>query len=112
MERSASGLERRRAQRRAKWFIPTESEWYKAAYYDPVAGHYWNFATGTNTMPTSAPPGGTPNTANFRDNTTGFAVTGSRLPPWSKLFDRRRCVHGITQPLRHVRPVRRRVPVE
>ena len=26
----------------AKWFIPSESEWYKAAYYDPAAGHYWN----------------------------------------------------------------------
>jgi formylglycine-generating enzyme required for sulfatase activity len=24
----------------AKWFIPSEDEWYKAAYYDPVAGHY------------------------------------------------------------------------
>ena len=62
----------------AKWFIPSESEWYKAAYYDPVAGQYWNFATGTNTQPTSAPPGITPNTANFYSFiTTGFAVTGS-----------------------------------
>ena len=55
--------------------IPSESEWYKAAYYDPVAGHYWNYATGTNTTPTSAPPGNTPNTANFYDNSTGYAVT-------------------------------------
>ncbi len=61
----------------ATWVIPTENEWYKAAYYDPVAGHYWNYATGTNTPPTSAPPGSTPNTANFYDNTTGYAVTGS-----------------------------------
>jgi formylglycine-generating enzyme len=62
----------------AKWFIPSESEWYKAAFYDPVAAHYWTYATGTNTTPTSAPPGSTPNTANFYDNnTTGFAVTGS-----------------------------------
>jgi formylglycine-generating enzyme len=61
----------------AKWFIPSESEWYKAAYYDPAAAHYWQYATGTNTTPTSAPPGSTPNTANFLDFTTGYAVTGS-----------------------------------
>jgi formylglycine-generating enzyme len=59
----------------AKWFIPTENEWYKAAYYDPVAAHYWSYATGTNTAPTSAPPGTTPNTVNCY-STTGFAVTG------------------------------------
>jgi formylglycine-generating enzyme len=62
----------------ATWVIPTENEWYKAAYYDPVAGHYWNYATGTNTSPTSVPPGNTPNTANFQDDITGdYAVTGS-----------------------------------
>lgn len=60
----------------AKWFIPSESEWYKAAYYDSQAGHYWNYATRTNTTPTSAPPGNTPNTANFR-GFFGYAVTGS-----------------------------------
>ncbi len=63
------------------WVIPTENEWYKAAYYDPAAGHYWNYATGTNTTPTSAPPGSTPNTANFfgPPGPTGFAVTGSAV---------------------------------
>ncbi len=67
-------------------FIPSESEWYKAAYYDPRTtaqggppsdSHYWNYGTGTNTTPTSAMPGSTPNTANFYDSTTGFAVTHS-----------------------------------
>jgi formylglycine-generating enzyme required for sulfatase activity len=61
----------------AAWVIPTESEWYKAAYYDPGAGHYWNYPTGTVTKPTSAPPGSTPNTANYFDNVTGYAVTQS-----------------------------------
>jgi formylglycine-generating enzyme required for sulfatase activity len=60
----------------AKWYLPTDTEWYKAAYYDPAAGHYWSYATGTNTTPTSAPPGSIPNTANYRGN-TGYAVTGS-----------------------------------
>jgi formylglycine-generating enzyme required for sulfatase activity len=61
----------------AKWFIPTENEWYKAAFYDPAAGHYWIYATGSNMTPTSAPAGSTPNTANFHGDITGFAVTGS-----------------------------------
>jgi formylglycine-generating enzyme len=32
----------------ATWVIPTENEWYKAAYYDPATGIYWGFPTGTN----------------------------------------------------------------
>src|SRR4029077_3612529 len=63
----------------AKWFIPSESEWYKAAYYDPnkLGGPgYWNYATGTNATPTSGPPGSTPNTANYY-GAAGYAVTGS-----------------------------------
>jgi formylglycine-generating enzyme len=63
----------------AKWFIPSESEWYKAAYYDPVAGHYWRWATGTNTVPTAAPPGNIPNTANYYDSVTGYAVTQTNI---------------------------------
>jgi hypothetical protein len=55
----------------AKWFIPSENEWYKAACYDPATGHYWNYATRTNTKPTSAPPDDTPNTANFNPNGVG-----------------------------------------
>jgi formylglycine-generating enzyme required for sulfatase activity len=60
----------------AKWFVPSENEWYKAAYYDPVAGHYWNYATGTNATPTSVQPGNLPNSANYT-GATGYAVTGS-----------------------------------
>ena len=32
----------------ATWVIPTENEWYKAAYYDGATGIYWGFPTGTN----------------------------------------------------------------
>ena len=58
-------------------FIPNENEWYKAAYYDPPAGHYWKYPTGTDTPVVSGPPGNTPNTANFYGTSTGYAVTGS-----------------------------------
>jgi sulfatase modifying factor 1 len=40
----------------AKYFLPTEDEWYKAAYYDPHrggmgVGGYWDFPTGTSDLP-------------------------------------------------------------
>lgn len=39
----------------ALYWIPTENEWYKAAYYDPTlnggAGGYWTYATKSNTAP-------------------------------------------------------------
>ena len=39
----------------AKYFLPSENEWYKAAYYDPKAndgkGGYWDYATGSDEAP-------------------------------------------------------------
>ncbi len=39
----------------AKWAIPTESEWYKAAYFDPSlnsgTGGYWDYPTRNNFTP-------------------------------------------------------------
>jgi sulfatase modifying factor 1 len=40
----------------AKYVIPTEDEWYKAAYYDPVksgGAGYWTFATRSDTVPSN-----------------------------------------------------------
>lgn len=77
----------------ATWFIPTENEWYKAAYYQPTAqggdsDGYWAYPMKTNSVPYSdQPPGATPDNtrvgnfyhddgvANGYDD--GFAVTGS-----------------------------------
>jgi len=44
----------------ATWAIPSEDEWYKAAYHkdDGVTGNYWDYPTKSDTVPTSeAPPG-------------------------------------------------------
>ena len=38
----------------AKWWIPSEDEWYKAAYYDPNkpgGPGYWDYSTGTDATP-------------------------------------------------------------
>ena len=79
----------------ATWVIPTENEWYKAAYYQPAAqggdlDNYWAYPMRTNNMPYSdQPPGATPDnttvanfyadaslTNGYNDN-DGYAVTGS-----------------------------------
>jgi formylglycine-generating enzyme required for sulfatase activity len=59
----------------AKWFLPTENEWYKAAYYDGTSGVYYDFPTGSDTAPNNnLPSADTGNSANFvvgLDTTTG-----------------------------------------
>ncbi len=32
----------------ASFFVPSEDEWYKAAFFDPVEQRYWTWATGFN----------------------------------------------------------------
>jgi formylglycine-generating enzyme required for sulfatase activity len=77
----------------ARWFLPTENEWYKAAYYQPSAqsgdsDSYWLYPMKTNSVPYSdQPPGSTPDNTrvgNFQQNDgvangydDGWAVTGT-----------------------------------
>jgi formylglycine-generating enzyme required for sulfatase activity len=77
----------------ARWFIPTENEWYKAAYYQPTAAGgdsdgYWAYPMKTNSTPYSdQPPGATPDNTRvanvYTDDSTangyndGYAVTGT-----------------------------------
>jgi formylglycine-generating enzyme required for sulfatase activity len=45
----------------ARYFLPSVDEWYKAAYYDPNAnggaGGYWNYPTGSDSIPTPVTSG-------------------------------------------------------
>jgi len=79
----------------ANYFIPSEDEWYKAAYHQPAAAggdtdDYWLYPTGSNSVPDSDQPSGTlsgrdsDNVANFISNDSlangfndGYAVSGS-----------------------------------
>ncbi len=77
----------------ARWFIPTDGEWYKAAYHknDGPTANYWRYATSSDTQPYSDEPPGADaptasNTANIRLNdgianqyNDGYAVTGSNM---------------------------------
>lgn len=72
----------------AMYRVPTEDQWYKAAYHDPNqggagVGGYWDFATQSDAPPTSespddVPAGGRANgSANYLD-TDGYAVGWQR----------------------------------
>jgi MYXO-CTERM domain-containing protein len=53
----------------ATYFIPSENEWYKAAYYDPTlnggAGGYWIYPTKSNTPPSNVVSRTGTNNANY-----------------------------------------------
>ena len=61
----------------ATWVIPSEDEWYKAAYHknDGVTGNYWDYPTASETVPTLEAPPGTDminGSANYYDG--GYAI--------------------------------------
>jgi len=59
------------------WWIPSENEWYKAAYYDPTkggTGGYWLYATRSDSAPGNTIGAGT-NQANYY--TGVYSVTQS-----------------------------------
>jgi sulfatase modifying factor 1 len=43
--------------KRAVFALPSYNEWYKAAYYDPRTGTYFDYPTGSNTAPSSTTGG-------------------------------------------------------
>jgi len=53
----------------SRYFLPSENEWYKAAYYDPSAnggaGIYWDYTTGSDSAPIAVSGGITQGTAVF-----------------------------------------------
>jgi formylglycine-generating enzyme required for sulfatase activity len=53
----------------ATYFIPSENEWYKAAYYDPTlnggAGGYWTYPTKSNSVPSNVLSTTGTNNANY-----------------------------------------------
>ncbi len=70
----------------ATWFLPSEDEWYKAAYHQLAAqggdvDDYWLYPTASNTAPTAEAPAGGSNSANYNYAldafTDGGAYTGS-----------------------------------
>jgi formylglycine-generating enzyme required for sulfatase activity len=62
----------------ATWVLPTENEWYKAAYYNPASSSYFLFPTSNNNVPTAEPPPGGSNSANW-NAIGGLTAVGAYL---------------------------------
>ena len=72
----------------AYYFLPSEDEWYKAAYHknDGVTANYWDYATGSNSIPIAVASGTTAGTAVYYgatdtpvavDNAGGLSAYGT-----------------------------------
>ena len=82
------GGENRYRHKDAYYFLPSEDEWYKAAYHknDGVTANYWDYATGSNISPTRVINGRDPGTAVYAsvpspatvDNNGGLSPYGTR----------------------------------
>jgi len=65
------------------YWIPTQNEWYKAAYYQPAASggpsdSYWTYATRSDTLPGNV-IGGAANQVNWRANWQFATQSGARI---------------------------------
>ena len=62
----------------AEWFLPTENEWYKAAYHknDGATGNYFDYPTSSDSTPSNDLNGGG-NNATFYDTQDGSVTIGS-----------------------------------
>ncbi|MEN1679243.1 MAG: SUMF1/EgtB/PvdO family nonheme iron enzyme [Planctomycetota bacterium] len=77
----------------ARYWIPSEDEWYKAGYHDASAGTdgvYFDYATGSDSPPVSDQPGDNPSAVNYYNDdgvangfNDGHAVSGSISFPTS-----------------------------
>jgi hypothetical protein len=64
----------------AHYYLPSEDEWYKAAYYDPNksgGAGYWDYATGSDTAPTAVAGGTTSGTAVFNGQAGPADITNA-----------------------------------
>ncbi|MFM1903552.1 MAG: hypothetical protein RLZZ440_1452, partial [Planctomycetota bacterium] len=72
-------------------FLPSEDEFYKAAYYDPSlnggAGGYWQYGTQTDSPPASSPPPGTAPAANIGVGNSGGGGTADTMALTGQPFD-------------------------
>jgi formylglycine-generating enzyme len=64
----------------AAFFLPSENQWYKAAYYDPTKGaanNYYLYGTRSDTLPTASAPTANPNSANYASVVGGVTDVGA-----------------------------------
>jgi formylglycine-generating enzyme len=61
----------------ATYFLPSESEWYKAAFYKGGSTNagYWAYATQSNTMPSNVLSSTGTNNANYNSSGSGYSYS-------------------------------------
>jgi hypothetical protein len=59
----------------AHYFLPSLDEWYKAAYYDPTSGVYYDYPTGSNSHPTPVASGTAAGTAVYEGQSGPANIT-------------------------------------
>ena len=69
----------------AKYFIPSENEWYKAAYYNPSNGSYWAYPTQSNTAPGNIAARTGTNNANYYFGSATIPTRRTTLRRWALL---------------------------
>jgi formylglycine-generating enzyme required for sulfatase activity len=70
----------------AKYFLPSVHEWYKAAYYDPTTGVYFDYATGSNSTPTAVANGTAAGTAvYFHQSVPADIMLAGGLSPYGTM---------------------------
>jgi formylglycine-generating enzyme required for sulfatase activity len=62
------------------YFIPTEDEWYKAAYHknDGVTGNYWDYSTGSDNVPGRNMADASGNNANYYTNVVDLPIDSGK----------------------------------
>jgi sulfatase modifying factor 1 len=58
-------------------FLPSENEWYKAAYYNPASSSYFHYPTSSNTTPTASGPTALANHANYANAVGNLTPVGA-----------------------------------
>ena len=59
------------------YFLPSENEWYKAAYYNPAGTNYFLYPTGSDTAPTAVASGTNAGTAVYNNAASVPAIVES-----------------------------------
>jgi len=97
----------------SQYYIASQDEWYKAAYYDASLGSgtggYWTYPTQSNVAPTASAPNALPNQGNFNNfngvPTDEGAYTGSYS--YYGTFDQEGNLSEFTDTITGVNRVRR-----
>ena len=61
----------------AFYFLPSENEWYKAAYYNPAGSNYFLYPTASSSVPTAVASGTNAGSAVYNEAASVPAIVGS-----------------------------------